>query len=331
MPPGGRGSGEARPFGTVGGDGQDLDRDQRLPAPPRRHPGVPAQHGAAPGSRPRRRLRLHLEARRGGRGGHRSLRRRAALHRGPRPYDDAAADPARHPPGRRPAARTRLHFRLVRRRRPARPDGPRPAPRGRAPAGRHHPRARGRLGAAARLPATAAQDRGGHGHDHLPGGVHPLPDRRRAHPGRGRAHGPTAPRRRREDLPPGLRRGPGPGPARPLRPPRRRLRLPAGAAQGPGHADPGDARDPRAGAGRGAPDRRRRTLRRGPPAARGGDRGAGRRALHRGGALGGTARALRGGRRLRDAVPDPARRPRRGGARHRLPGGVRDRAARGGR
>ena len=33
------------------------------------------------------------------------------------------------------------------------------------------------------------------------------------------------------------------------------------------------------------------------------------------------------GRRLRHAVPDQARRPRRGGPRHRLPGGVGDRAA----
>ena len=38
--------------------------------------------------------------------------------------------------------------------------------------------------------------------------------------------------------------------------------------------------------------------------------------------------ALRGRRRVRDAVPHPARRPRRRGPRHRLPGGVGDRAAR---
>ena len=41
-----------------------------------------------------------------------------------------------------------------------------------------------------------------------------------------------------------------------------------------------------------------------------------------------TARALRRGRRLRDALPHQARRPGRGGPRHRLPGGVRDGPAR---
>ena len=121
-----------RPFGTVGRDAQDLDRDQRLPAPARRHPGVPAQHGAAPGPRAARRLRLHLEARPRGRRGDRRLRRRAALHRRPRPHDDAAADPARHPAGRRAAAGARLHLGVVRRGGPARPDGARAAPGGRA-------------------------------------------------------------------------------------------------------------------------------------------------------------------------------------------------------
>lgn len=198
------------------------------------------------------------------------------------------------------------------------------------PSGRHHPRARGGMGAAARGPAAAAADRRGHGHDHVPGGVHPLPDRPRAHPrGRG-ADGPTAARRRREDLPPGLGRGPDQGRARPLGPAGRRLCVPARAAQGPGHADPRDARDPGAGAGRGAPDRRRRTVRQGAEAAGPGDRGRGVRAVHRTGALGGAARPLRRGRRLRHAVPHPARRPRRGGARHRLPGGLRDRSAGGG-
>ena len=61
-----------------------------------------------------------------------------------------------------------------------------------------------------------------------------------------------------------------------------------------------------------------------------GHRGLGLRPLHRGGALGGAARALRRGRRLRDAVPHPARRPGRRGPRHRLPGGLGDRPARGG-
>src|SRR5580693_1414375 len=54
------------------------------------------------------------------------------------------------------------------------------------------------------------------------------------------------------------------------------------------------------------------------PAGRG--RGFGR--VHRPGAAGGPARVLRRGGRVRDAVPDPPRRPGRGGARDRLPGGL---------
>ena len=49
--------------------------------------------------------------------------------------------------------------------------------------------------------------------------------------------------------------------------------------------------------------------------------------LHRPGPAGRAPRALRGGRRLLDAVPHQARRPGRGGPRHRLPGGVRGRPA----
>src|SRR3984957_16956280 len=50
-----------------------------------------------------------------------------------------------------------------------------------------------------------------------------------------------------------------------------------------------------------------------------------------GGPVQGAARLLRRGQRVRDAVPDPARRPGRGGPRDRLPGGVGHGAARGGR
>lgn len=104
---------------------QDLDRHERLPAPARRHPGLPAQHGAAPGPHPGRRLRLDLEAQRGGARGHRRLRRRAAVPGDPGPYDDAAADPAGDPAGHRAAARTRLLLGLVRGGGAARADGAR--------------------------------------------------------------------------------------------------------------------------------------------------------------------------------------------------------------
>ena len=96
----------------------------------------------------------------------------------------------------------------------------------------------------------------------------------RAHPGGGRADGPTAARRRREDLPPRLRRRRGTGPARAHRPAGGGVRLAARAAQGPGHPDRGDARDPGRGARRRAADRRRRPVRGG--AGRAG-RGDGRR------------------------------------------------------
>ncbi len=97
--------------------------------------------------------------------GRRRVRRRAALPRGARPHHDAAADPAGDPPGRRAAARARL--------RPRCGSAPRPRsacwPRRCARAGArrivaHHPRPRGRLGAAARRPPAAAPDRRGHRH-----------------------------------------------------------------------------------------------------------------------------------------------------------------------
>ena len=80
--------------------------------------------------------------------------------------------------------------------------------------------------------------------------------------------------------------------------------------------------------GRRAADRRRRARTRGTLARWREQAGVGGSVrLHRLGAVGRAARALRGRRRVRDAVPHPARRPGRGGPRHRLPGGVRDRPA----
>src|SRR5690606_40852014 len=54
---------------------------------------------------------------------------------------------------------------------------------------RHHPRPRGRLGPAARRPATAAPDRRVHRHDHLPRRVHARAHRPRAHARGGGPHG----------------------------------------------------------------------------------------------------------------------------------------------
>lgn len=318
-------------FDSVEHDAQDPDRDERLPAPSGRHPGLPAQHGAAPGPRTTRRLRLHVEARPRGCRGDRGVRRRAALHRRTGPHDDAAPDARRHPPRGRPAARTRLYVGVVRGGRPARPDGTRAAPGGRPPHRGDHARARGRLGPAARRTHPAAPHRRVHRHDHLPRRVHALPHRRRPDARGRRAHGPAAARRRRGDLPPGVRRCGGPRPARPHRPAGRRLRLPPGPAQGPGHPRPRDAPRPGQAPGRGAADRRRRALREGPARPRPRHRGDGVGPVHRGGALVGTARALRRRRRLRDAVPYAPGRPRRRGARHRVPGGVGDGPAGGGR
>ena len=60
-------------------------------------------------------------------------------------------------------------------------------------------------------------------------------------------------------------------------------------------------------------------------------RGRRARGVHRRGARRRTARPPRDGRRVRDAVPHPRRGAGRRGARHRLPGGVGDRSAGGGR
>ncbi len=140
----------------------------------------------------------------------------------------------------------------------------------------------------------------------LPPGV----DEKTFHPGSGRRRGPRA--------------------ARARRPARGGVRVPPGAAQGSGHADPGDAPDPARGARRGAAGRGRRAVRQGAEEAGCRDRCRRLGALHRAGAVGGAAGALRRGRRLRDAVPYAPGRARRRRARHRLPGGVGHRTAGGG-
>ena len=108
-----------------------------------------------------------------------------------------------------------------------------------------------------------------------------------------------------------------------------RVRVPAGAAQGAGRPHPRLAARPAA-----VPDAALLLVGGGPYRARlralaGARRGRVGR-VHRRRALGGAARPLRRGGRLRDAVPDPAARPGRRGPRDRLPGGVGDGAAGGG-
>ena len=101
-----------------------------------------------------------------------------------------------------------------------------------------------------------------HGHAHLPRRVHPVADRGRAHPGRGRrgwsSCRPVSTRRPSTPAPAATRSAPGSGLDRPAG---RRVRLPAGPAQGPGHPDPGPAPHPGRRAGRRAADRRRRPVR----------------------------------------------------------------------
>ncbi len=245
-----------------------------------------------------------------------------------RTYDDAAAHSAGDQACLLAARGARLPRGVVRGRRTSRADGARAAQGRRRADRRHHARPRGGLGTTPRGARSAAQDRRGHRHPHLPRRLHPPQDRRSALPRSRGADGATAARRRREDLPPRLGRRRGPGPAGPDRPARGRVRLTTGAPQGAGHPHRGHAPGAGGRTRRGAADRRRRPPPHRPGAAGRRPRPHRRRALHRPGRLGGAARALRRGRRVRDAVPHPARRAGRGGARHRLPGGVRDRTAR---
>ena len=106
-----------------------------------------------------------------------------------------------------------------------------------------------------------------------------------------------------------------------------RLPVPAGAPQGPGHADPGIACHPRARRRRRPGHRGRRPLPGDAAPARAAGRRHRARGLHRRCARRRTARPPRDGRRVRDAVPHPRRRPGRRGPRHRLPGSVGDRCA----
>ncbi len=218
----------------------------------------------------------------------------------------AAADARPSPAG--PPSSPAAHgcdTRLVRRGRAARPARRRAAPPGRHRAGgRADPRPRGRLGGAARRPAAAAPHRPRRRRGHLPGRVPAGPARPRA----ARADRPASGWRPGVDVDafhPGVDGAAVRAAARPGRPAGDRLRVPAGAAQGPGHADPGAAGDPPPGAGRGAAARRRRPVPVDAGALARADGRRARRGLHRLGAVGGAARALRGRRRLRDAVPHP--------------------------
>ena len=203
-------------FGRVGRDAQDLDRHERLPAPARRHPGLPAQHGAAAGPRAAGRVRLHLEARPGGR----PRRRPRSTPSSPSRSSGTATTMLLPTPGatRRAVGLLREHGCASVWFGAAAPLGlMAPALRraGARAAGGHHPRARGGLGAAARRPAAAAPDRRGHGHRHLPGRVHPLADRDRADAGRGRPDGRNcrrgSTRRPSTPAPAARRSGPGSG------------------------------------------------------------------------------------------------------------------------
>ena len=139
----------------------------------------------------------------------------------------------------------RLRHGAVRRGGAARPARAVAAPGGRAAAGRHHPRARGGLGGAARRTQPAAPHRRFRGHGHLPGRVHPGAAGPGAVPGGGGPDGPARARRGHR-----ARSTPGAGGAAVRerlglgRPAGGGLRVAAGAAQGPGHADPGLAAGP---------------------------------------------------------------------------------------
>ena len=222
--------------------------------------------------------------------------------------------------------------RHLRRRRAARADHPRAAPRRGAEGDRDHPRARGRLGRAPGRQKPAPPHRRADRRRHLPGRVLPGPAGPGAHPRRGGAADPAPPRRRRDRLQarPGRPRG-DQGTVRPGRPPGRGLRLPPGPPQGPGHPAASLAGGHQAGPRRGPAHRRRGSVRASPQEFGRTDRAYPLGPLHRPGPAGGAPRALRRGRRLLDALPHQARRPRRRGPRHRLPRGLRRRPAGSGR
>ena len=313
---------------------QGPDRHQRLPAAQRRDSVICARARGAAARRRRGRLRAGL-------GGRRRVRPGAAVPGDPPPRQADAAVAVGPEPGHRTAARARLRHGAVRRRRAARAAGAEPAPGGGAPDRGTDARARGGLGRAAGRALAAAPGRLRRRRAHLPRGVLPGPALQGAHPRGGRSDGPARARGRPGRVPArfwrlggaqAARRRPGPA--------GRRLRVPDGAAQGAGHAHPGlaagaggargrgDAGRGWAGRGRAAADAgRRRALPRAAGTA-GGKAWRGRLgAVHRAGRLGRAAVLLRRRQHLRDAVPDPAGGPGRGGPWHRLPGGFRDRPA----
>ncbi len=262
------------------------------------------------------------------------VRRTAAVRGRAAPHVPDAAGPVGHPPGRRPREGPAGGGRRLRRRRAARPDHARAAPGWRRTGRGDHARARGGLGGAAGRAHPAAPHRRGHRRGHLPGRVLPGPDLPGALAGGRRPHDATAPGCRRGEVQPRSAGWPRhQGALRPWRPPRRRLRVTPRAAQGPGHAARGLAAGLEEGSGRRSSHRRRRAVLRSPAefgrTFRAGSltRPPSLGPLHRPCADRRAPRALRGGRRLRHAVPDQARRAGRGGPRHRLPRGVGDRTA----
>ena len=188
------------PLARLGRYARHADRHQRLPAPAGRHPvvrarpGLPAAPRAGGGVRP-------------GVGWRQELRHAAAV-----PGDQAsdvadAARPGRGPPGCRRPPRPRPRQRAVRGGRTAGAAGARPAARRGHPPGSAHPRARGRLGGAARRPRPAAPDRGQRRRGDLPRRVLPGPPRAGAVAAGRRADGPAGPWRGRRRVPARARPG----------------------------------------------------------------------------------------------------------------------------
>ena len=278
---------------------------QRLPASPRRHPAVRAQPGDAAAARLARRLRLALA-------GLGEVRRRPAVSGDPRGHLGAAADALGGPAGGRDRPGSTAATACGSARPPR--SGCSPPGCGNGPiSGGWWRSPTGTRSAGRRCPAPAAMLRriargvdvvtylGEYTRSRLARAVGDLTTLERLPPGVDT-----------DAFAPSVVGGRGSGRARPRRPTGRRLRVPARAAQGAGHPDPGAARDPPPGPGRRPAAGGRRTV---PVHIGGSGPGGGRRDGTSSSPVrcpwARAAGTLRGGRRLRDAVPDPPRRARR--------------------